>query len=171
MKTVLFVFGGWKAHQPTETTQVFADELEARGFAVTLSETLDDLEDADALLAYDLIVPNWTMGELSGPQVKGLQQAVAQGCGLGGWHGGMGDAFRGNPNFQFMTGGQFVAHPGGIIKYTVNIIDHHHPTTTGLSDFEMELEQYYMHTDPANKVLATTKVVGTGALVWPQPPP
>jgi type 1 glutamine amidotransferase len=55
-----------------------------------------------------------------------------------------------------MVGGQWVAHPGGVIDYEVNIIDHDDPITRGLEDFKMHSEQYYMHVDPLNQVLATT---------------
>jgi len=55
-----------------------------------------------------------------------------------------------------MTGGQWVAHPGGIIDYEVNIINHDDPIMEGLSNFKMHSEQYYMHIDPINEVLATT---------------
>ena len=82
------------------------------------------------------------------------------GVGLGGWHGGMGDSFRNNVDYQFMIGGQWVAHPGNIIDYTVNITDHDDPITAGLSDFQMHSEQYYLHTDPSNQVLATTTFAG-----------
>ena len=33
----------------------------------------------------------------------------------------MGDAFRSQPDYQFMVGGQWVAHPGNIVDYTVQI--------------------------------------------------
>jgi hypothetical protein len=55
-----------------------------------------------------------------------------------------------------MTGGQWVAHPDNIIDYTVNIVKTDDPITQGLSDFKMHSEQYFMHTDPGNEVLATT---------------
>ena len=59
-----------------------------------------------------------------------------------------------------MVGGQWVAHPGNIIPYTVNITTNDDPVTTGLSDFVMSSEQYYMHVDPNVKVLATTRFSG-----------
>jgi transposase len=37
-----------------------------------------------------------------------------------------------------------VAHPGNIIEYTVNIINHDDPITKGISDFKMYSEQYYL---------------------------
>jgi hypothetical protein len=67
------------------------------------------------------------------------------------------DSFRENTEWQFLTGGQFVAHPGGQIPYRVNIIKGAHPIVQGIDDFEVTSEQYYMHVDPANRVLATTR--------------
>ena len=82
------------------------------------------------------------------------------GVGFGGWHGGMGDSFRNHPDYQFIVGGQWVAHPGGVIDYRVNITNHADPITAGLEDFDMHSEQYYMHVDPSNEVLATTTFDG-----------
>jgi type 1 glutamine amidotransferase len=103
------------------------------------------------------------MGEISEKQEKGLLKAVQSGVGLAGWHGGLCDSFRQNTKYQFMTGGQWVAHPGGIIDYTVNITDKDDPVTKGMSDFKMNSEQYYLHVDPNNKVLATTTFSGDHA--------
>jgi len=106
--------------------------------------------------AVDLIVQVWTMGTITREQEKALLNAVSNGVGLAGWHGGLADSFRQNTEYQFMIGGQWVAHPGGVIDYEVNIIDHKDPVTKGISDFKMHSEQYYMHVDPNVKVLATT---------------
>ena len=110
-----------------------------------------------------LIVPIWTMGTITHEQESGLLNTIAQGVGVAGWHGGMGDAFRNNTEYQFMVGGQWVAHPGGVIDYDVQILDHEDPVTAGLKDFHMHSEQYYMHVDPSNKVLATTTFKGDHA--------
>jgi len=92
---------------------------------------------------------------------------VRGGTGLAGWHGGIIDSFRENCDYQWMTGGQWVAHPDGIIDYTVNIIDKNDPITKGLNDFKMKSEQYYMHTDPGNQVLATPTFSGAnGGYDW-----
>jgi hypothetical protein len=96
------------------------------------------------------------MGQIDVKQEKSLLEAVRSGTGLAGWHGGTGDSFRSNTEFQFMVGGQWVAHPGGVIDYRVNIIDKKDSVTKGLSDFDMHSEQYFMHVDPNVKVLATT---------------
>jgi len=105
----------------------------------------------------DLVLQIYTMSEITKDQEKGLLKAVRdRGVSLAGWHGGLGDAFRQNVEYQFMVGGQWVSHPGGIIDYTVNIINHDDPITKGLKDFKVKSEQYYMHVDPINEVLATT---------------
>jgi type 1 glutamine amidotransferase len=160
MKKALFLAGGWEGHEPQQASALFAGLLQQEGYEAEISPTLDTLLDAEKLASLDLIVPMWTMSKITGDQLKGLQAAVQSGVGLGGWHGGMGDAFRDSTDYQFMVGGQWVAHPGGIIDYTVQITDHQHPITAGLSDFAMKSEQYYMHVDPSNKVLATTTFSG-----------
>jgi type 1 glutamine amidotransferase len=163
MKSALFVQGGWDGHQPRETTDVFAAVLRGEGYQVEVSDTLDVYLDPDKLTALDLIVPVWTMGTITREQEQGLLAAVQSGVGIAGWHGGMGDSFRANPDYQFMVGGQWVAHPGGIIDYEVNITDHDDPITAGIRDFKMHSEQYYMHVDPSNQVLATTTFGGDHA--------
>jgi uncharacterized protein len=154
-KKVLFVWGGWNGHEPDKCRDIFVPWLESEGAAVTVSNTLDSYVNLD-LKSFDLIVQTWTMGTITGPQEKALLEAVKSGVGLAGWHGGLGDSFRNNTEYQFMVGGQWVAHPGGVIDYTVNITDKEDPVTKGLSDFDMHSEQYYVQVDPNNKVLATT---------------
>jgi type 1 glutamine amidotransferase len=156
MKRALFVCGGWQGHEPRQCVEAVAPLLRAHGYAVEIAGTLDAFLDAAGLRALSLIVPVWTMGTLTEGQEQGLLNAVRDGVGVAGWHGGMGDAFRSSPDYQFMVGGQWVAHPGDIVDYQVNIVNHSDPITTGLSDFKMHSEQYYMHVDPSNEVLATT---------------
>jgi len=159
----LMVWGGWPGHEPKQCVDVFAPWLESRGYTVEVSDTLDAYLDSEKLGKLSLIVPVWTQGTITREQEKGLLDAVRGGVGVAGWHGGMGDAFRDNVEYQFMVGGQWVAHPGGIIDYTVNVVDQLDPVTTGLSDFGMHSEQYYMHVDPHVKVLATTTFTGEHA--------
>ena len=154
------VFGGWEEHEPKRCVDVFAPILEGHGFGVQLADTLDVYLDADRLGALDLIVPVWTMGTITKEQEAGLLAAVEGGVNIAGWHGGMGDSFRDNPNYQFMVGGQWVAHPGNVIDYAVTIVRPDDPIMTGLNDFQMHSEQYYLHVDPSNEVLATTTFGG-----------
>lgn len=160
MKKALFVWGGWEGHEPKQCTDIFAEVLRNEGYEVTVSDTLNSYLDEDLMISQDLIVQMVTMSEITNEQLKGLQTAIESGIGFGGWHGGSGDSFRQSTDYQFMVGGQWVAHPGGVIDYRVNIIDHADPITSGLEDFDMHSEQYYMHTDPGNEVLATTTFTG-----------
>lgn len=162
-KRALIFYGGWEGHEPEKTSKRFADILGGHGYEVDRVETLDVLTDADRMARYDLIVPMYTQSEITPEQERGLLGAIKGGAGLGGWHGGMGDAFRKNPEYQFACGGQWVAHPGNIIDYTVNIADHDDPITAGLSDFQMRSEQYFLHIDPSNEVLVTTTFTGEHA--------
>ena len=163
MKSALLVWGGWEGHEPKQCADVFAQYLEEQGYQVEVSNTLDAVLDEGKMKALSLIVPVWTMGTITGEQQKGLLEAVKSGVGIAGWHGGMGDSFRMNTEYQFMVGGQWVAHPGGIVSYEVNIVNHDDPITAGLPDFQMTSEQYYMHVDPSNEVLATTTFGGQDA--------
>ena len=159
-KSALIVWGGWEGHFPKECTNIFGPWLEKQGYKVEVSDTLESYLDTEKLKSLNLIVPIWTQGEISKNQESNLLNAVANGVGIAGWHGSMGDSIRMSTNYQFMVGGQWVSHPGGFIEYEVNIIDKNDPITNGLSDFKMFSEQYYMHVDPSNEVLATTKFTG-----------
>lgn len=155
----LIVQGGWRGHEPGPTSEIVARELRNEGLEVVISQTLDALRDQEALLALDLIVPIWTMGTIEKEQLQPLLAAVKAGVGLGGWHGGMCDAFRQQTEYQFMTGGQWVSHPGGDkARYRVRLGPARSPITEGLDDFYVTSEQYYMHVDPGVTVLATTHV-------------
>lgn len=156
MKRALFFVGGWEGHEPHQSARIFSNLLEEKGYETQTVESLTILEDAETLKTFDLIIPVWTMSQISEGQVNGLLTAIESGVGIGGWHGCMADSFRDSPKYQFMVGGQWVAHPGNIIDYRVQITDKEHPITTGLQDFSIHSEQYYMHVDPSNHVLATT---------------
>ncbi|MBM4047378.1 MAG: ThuA domain-containing protein [Planctomycetes bacterium] len=156
MKKALLVWGGWAGHEPKKCVDCLAPILQEKGFEVTISDTLDSFKDKALMESLSLVVPCWTMGTIAREQEQGLLEAVKNGVGTAGWHGGMGDAFRNNTGYQFMVGGQWVAHPDNIREYTVNIVKPDDPIVKGLADFKMKSEQYYMHVDPGNEVLATT---------------
>jgi len=157
-RSALIVWGGWEGHQPEQVAAILAEGLRGHGLEVHVSSTLDSFCDQALLGSLDLIVPIWTMGSITKEQLTGLLTAVEAGVGLGGCHGGMCDAFRDATDYQFMTGGQWVAHPGNDgVTHTIHISDTTHFITQGSRDFTLSTEQYYMHTDPANRVLATTR--------------
>jgi len=165
MESALMVWGGWEGHEPKQCVERFESVLRAEGYLVEVHDNMDIYTDESRIKAFDLVVPCWTMGEISAEQSRGLLEAVKSGVGIAGWHGGMCDAFRTDTDYQFMTGGNWVAHPGGIVGYEVNIVKPDDPIVAGLSDFSMRSEQYYLHVDPSNEVLATTTFSGD-AVPW-----
>lgn len=160
MAKALMVWGGWSGHEPEQCVHIFKPLLEREGFEVRVANSLDVYLEKDYLAGLSLIVPIWTMGQISKEQEAGLLDAIQGGVNCAGWHGGMCDAFRNNVRYQFMTGGQWVAHPGGVIDYRVVITRPDDPIVSGLSDFTMHSEQYYLHTDPGNEVIAHTLFAG-----------
>lgn len=151
----LIVRGGWLGHEPVQTSEVAARELRREGFEVEVSDTLDSLRDGAHLLGLDLIVPIYTMSSIEKEQLDPLLAAVKAGVGLGGWHGGMCDAFRQATEYQFMTGGQWVAHPGNDgVRHRIRIGPTSSSIIAGLDDFYVGTEQYFMHVDPTVTVLA-----------------
>ncbi len=170
VRKALIVKGGWDGHEPDKVAEIFRRMLVAKDFSVEVSDTLDAFKDAEKLKKLNLVIPLWTMSDLT----HGLREpnplapvlkAVEGGVGIAGCHGGMCDAFRQNVEWQFMTGGQFVNHPGEMgllppypIEYKVNIRKGAaSPIIEGIDDFTVTTEQYYMHVDPAVQVLATTR--------------
>ena len=158
MRKALIVQGGWDGHEPVLLSERFAGLLREEGFEAKISDNLDSFLDQEKLLALDLIVPVWTMATITEEQCEAVSNAVASGVGIAGCHGGMCDAFRESVLWQFITGGNWVAHPGGDgIEYTVNIKNLSSPLVQGIPDFNVSSEHYYLHVDPAVEVLATTR--------------
>jgi type 1 glutamine amidotransferase len=155
----LIVQGGWSGHDPAGVAEVFKNILVSEGFEVEVSDSLESFSDSEKLKELHLIIPVWTMGELKNEYANNVAGAVESGVGLAGCHGGMCDAFRNNTTWQFLTGSQWVAHPGNSgVEYTVNIKKNSSsPIIEGLDDFSVKSEQYYIHIDPAVNVLASTK--------------
>jgi type 1 glutamine amidotransferase len=165
-KAALIVWGGWDGHTPEACAKLFQGWLKEKGWRVVVESNMDIYCNKRRMSNFDVVIPIVTMSTITGEQRKGLCDAVASGVGLAGWHGGMCDAFRNDVEYQFMTGGQWVSHPGGIIDYSVEL-QGDDPIVRGLKDFKMHSEQYYMHTDPGNEVLATTTFSGKhGGASW-----
>jgi type 1 glutamine amidotransferase len=163
-RSALIVWGGWEGHEPKQCVDIFAPWLESQGFKVEVSHSLDAYLDLAKLKTLDLIVHIFTMSDIKPEQEKNLEEAVKSGVGLAGWHGGLADAHRSNVEYEFMVGGQWVAHPGGVIDYDVDITNPSDPITKGLKRcFHMKSEQYYMQVDPLVEVLATTTFTGEHA--------
>ena len=158
MKKAMIFHGGWPGHDPELVANRFGRILREENFDVEIYDTQDILDDYDKLRDYDLIIPIWTMGDINDQYVINLCNAVGHGVGLAGCHGGMCDAFRQNVSYQFMTGSQWVSHPGmNGVDYKVHILSEEDSLLAGIEDFDVCSEQYYLHVDPAVKVLATTR--------------
>ena len=178
LKAALFV-GGWDGHRPSEFGDWCSELLKTEGFEVTTFESLSPLANPQNLTDIDLIVPIWSsarsahkpeFGNMTKSEETGLIELIANGCGLAGWHGHMGDAFRDRPTYHFLIGGQFVAHPPGwpdnpipsddFIDYEVTVTRPSDPIMKGIQSFRIYSEQYFMLTDSSNEVLATTTFSG-----------
>src|SRR5690606_34858184 len=153
----LVVWGGWEGHEPENVANFCAELLTAEGVIVEVTNNQDRFKDIDSMLDLSLIVPVITMGRLTEEQRGPIFGDVSErGVAVAGCHGGMCDAFSEDTEWQFMTGGQWVAHPGDTnVTYKVEISDKTHPITAGIEDFWVTSEQYYLHTDPGTNVLAT----------------
>lgn len=162
MKTALIVYGGWSGHDPEECAAIYRRWLHEDGFSVRTATETSAFADP-SIHDLSLIVPIFTMSKIEKEEVANLTKAVQNGVGLAGHHGGMSDAFRESVDYQFMVGGQWVAHPGDIIDYTVDVADAADPVMEGIKSFPYNSEQYYMHVDPAIHVLATTTFTGEHA--------
>jgi uncharacterized protein len=162
MREALIVWGGWSGHEPETCAAIVRDILEADGFKVYVHDTTEAFADP-GIKDMHLIVPITSMSKIEKEEVNNLTSAIKSGVGLGGFHGGMCDAFREVPEYQFMCGGQWVSHPGDIIDYHVDVIKPEDPIMEGIERFPYRSEQYYMHVDPSNEVLATTTFTGEHA--------
>ena len=162
MREALIVWGGWSGHEPQECAHIIRDILQEDGFKVYVENSTEAFADP-SIHDLSLIVPIVTMSKIEKEEVKNLAAAIESGVGIAGYHGGAGDSFRESVDYQFIIGGQWVAHPGNIIDYKVDLTRPDDPIMAGLKSFEHRSEQYYMHIDPAIEVLATTTFTGEHA--------
>jgi type 1 glutamine amidotransferase len=160
MRRALIVWGGWSGHDPEECAAIYRRWLHEDGFSVRVETDLAVFGEPE-IHELSLIVPIYTMSKIEREHAQNLAKAVEGGVGLGGHHGGMSDAFRDSVDYQFVVGGQWVAHPGNIIDYTVDVTKPDDPIMKGIpASFPYHSEQYYMHMDPSVEVLATTTFSG-----------
>jgi len=157
VKRALVVWGGMELHTPERGAQVVRTLLEAEGFAVTVTYDYEALGAAD-VGDNDLVVPVITDGVLAPEKMAVLIAAIRAGTGLAGYHMGLATSFRASVPFRYAAGCYWVAHPGNIITYRVEVGEH--PLLAGIESFEHTSEQYYLNYDPAVEVLATTTFSG-----------
>ena len=136
MREALIVWGGWSGHEPKKGAEIVAGMLEAHDFKVYIENTTEAFADP-AIADMSLIVPIVTMSKMEKEEAENLTSAVRGGVGLAGYHGGMCDAFRDCVEYQFMCGGQWVAHPGNIIDYRVDVAKPDDPIMQGISEISL----------------------------------
>ena len=190
-RRALIFRGGWEGHEPLLVSERIKNMLTKEGFNVEISDTLECLADKESLKQLHLIIPMWTQGNMDDRYAFHIAEAVESGVGIAGNHGGMCDSFRWNIEYQFITGSQWVAHPGDIYYHHISDLSPENleyvkkfypspeggfetdyvvnvkrgaasPITEGISDFNVHSEQYYLHLDPCVNVLATTQIITVG---------
>jgi type 1 glutamine amidotransferase len=162
MRSALIVYGGWDGHDPEECAAIYRRWLHEDGYSVRTATETSAFADP-SIHDLSLIVPIYTMSKIGKEEVQNLSKAIESGVGIAGHHGGMSDAFRDSVEYQFIVGGQWVAHPGNIIDYQVDVTKPEDPIMEGIKSFPYTSEQYYMHVDPSLEVLATTTFSGEHA--------
>lgn len=182
--TALVVRGGWDGHEPVQTTDSFIPFLTEHNYDVRVEDSTKIYADADYMAEVDLIVQVVTMSTIEPDELKGLRKAIADGTGMAGWHGGIADSYRNSADYLQLIGGQFAHHQakarpeeleGGaadnFVRYTVNIVPEKkdHPIVSGIEDFELETEQYWVLSDDYNDVLATTTIPSRDFDAWHRP--
>ena len=94
--------------------------LAPEGFQVAVTDDYDALGD-EAVGDFDLVVPVITDGRLERDKMARLVAAIRAGTGLAGYHMGLATSFRDSVPFRYAASCYWVAHPGGIIPYRVEI--------------------------------------------------
>lgn len=182
MKRALFLRGGRPAHQPIETTEHFRAFLESEGYEISVSDSPKIYSDAEFMASIDLII-QCIESEIDEASVRGLTQAVANGTGFIGWHGGVLVGFTQSESYYQLIGAKFVAHPGKpeelrtgkeddfFIDHTIEFTDlgKEDAITRGFQDFELRTEQYWLLADSYMNVLATTTQASHAGDPWKSP--
>jgi type 1 glutamine amidotransferase len=155
MRKAVIIWGGWQGHEPEQCAEIVGEMLRQDGFAVEITADLGVFGSA-ALPQADLLVPIITGESIEQRHAEALVEAVRGGLGLAGHHGSIATTFKESGPFRYVSGVTWVAHPGDIIDFRVNIIRPNDPLMAGIPDFDWRSEQYYLHYDPSIDVLATT---------------
>ncbi|MCE2400706.1 ThuA domain-containing protein [Candidatus Poribacteria bacterium] len=101
---------------------------------------------ADGLGTYSTVLFYTDIGELTEEQEKGLLNYIQSGGGFFGLHTAAA-SFRESEGYHGMLNGFFNGH-SPYMDFTVNVSDSEHPISTGLTDFEVTDELYYLKHNP-----------------------
>ena len=151
MRSALIVWGGWSGHDPEECAAIYRRWLHEDGFSVRVETDPEVFLEPDDQGPVADRADASTMGKISREAAQQSRQRRSRAASA--WAAitaRMGDSFRDSPIYQFVIGGQWVAHPGNIIDYTVDVTKPDDPIMQGIpASFPYHSEQYYMHVDPA----------------------
>jgi type 1 glutamine amidotransferase len=164
MSKILYLCGGWPGHKPGTVAGWLIPKLHEIGLKTELTADPDML--GSDLSSFDAVLLGWTQCDTTeklDPRTEtAFARSVSRGLGVAGWHG-MAASFRASLLYNMLIGGSCVSHPGGEgarVPYKVRVTQPDHPVASGVSDFDVASEQYYMHADPANNVIAETTFSG-----------
>jgi type 1 glutamine amidotransferase len=182
-RRALIVRGGGEGHRPVEATEMFRSFLDDHGFDVRVEESHAIYADREEMARIDLVVQCVTGCEISDEALRGLREAVERGTGLAGWHRGIADSYRNSSDYLQLIGGQLATQPAAgadareqdapddTVCYTVDVTDigRSHEIMSGLEDFTLRTEQYWVLTDDLNEVLATSTLPVRPQRPWHRP--
>ena len=139
MRKAMIVWGGWPGHDPDLCASMMRGWLKAEGFEVRIETTTAAFADP-AIHDLSLIIPIYTMSKIekpealnrcaSGARAASGSPAITAAC-------AMRSAIR--CDYQFLCGGQWVAHPGNIIDYKVDLTKPDDPIMQGLEQLRAPL--------------------------------
>ena len=88
-KKILVVYGGWPGHQPKFFAGKISTWLKTQKAIVHISDSTSVYTNEKLMSELDLIIQHITMSKITKNELKGLINAVSNGTGLAGCHGGL----------------------------------------------------------------------------------
>lgn len=145
----IFFLGHASKHHDSELlAEILAQEYFTSGINITYSVDPDDLTN-DALLRYDGLILYANHDSITPSQEKALLDYVASGKGFIPLHSAS-HCFRNSPEVVGLIGGQFKSHGGG--SFTADVIKPEHPAMNGVTPFETEWDETYVHYNLADDI-------------------
>jgi type 1 glutamine amidotransferase len=156
-------------HRLSEIGPLVETVLRARAGIETHWTTELDALTAESIAAFDVVIDYTTNGDLTDPQWVGLRDFVRDGGGFVGLHGACAtewDTERPRPERATLVGGSFEGHDE-FGPLDVRIVDHDHPITSGLDDFQVLDEPYRCRvTDDVRVLTRVDRPDGTIPAAW-----
>ena len=120
MRKAMIVWGGWPGHDPDLCASMMRGWLKQEGFEVRIETSTAAFADP-AIHELSLIVPIYTMSKIEKPEALNLCAAVRAASGSPAIMAACVTRSANSVDYQFLCGGQWVAHPGNIIDYKVDL--------------------------------------------------